>query len=58
VHDDIIAAATSEQLDVDDLGRVVDVVVDLDAVLGFELLDDARCDVVSPVLDVDDVFFT
>jgi hypothetical protein len=38
-----------------DLGRIVDVIIDLDAVFFLELLNDIEIDVVGPVINVDDV---
>jgi len=54
VDDDVVAAVSGHQLDVGDLGRVVEVVVDLDAVLGLEALQCVGAHVVRPVVDVDD----
>ena len=53
-HDDVVAGAAGEQLGLEHLVGVEDVVVDLDAGLLGEVLEDRLVDVVRPVVDVDD----
>ena len=54
VHDDVIAAPAGEQFDVDHFRRIVEVVIDFYAELGLESLDRVGCNVVCPVIDIDD----
>ena len=58
VNYDVIAAVSGQQLDINDLRRVVHVVVDLDAVFGLEFFHGIRRDVVRPVVHIDDVLVT
>src|SRR6185437_157458 len=53
-HDDIEARVAREELRLQHLVLVVNVVVDLDAVLLLEVLQYLRVDVVRPVVDIDD----
>lgn len=49
------SAVASEQFDIDDFGRVINVIIDPDAELLFEVFDCVRSDAVSPVVDIDDI---
>ena len=51
----IIARVAGHELGVHNIGGVVDVIVDLDAELLFEIGQSRRPDVVRPVVDVDDL---
>ena len=52
-HDDVVARAPGQQLGLQDLVGVEDVVLDRNAGLFLEVLDDGRVDVVRPVVDVE-----
>jgi hypothetical protein len=55
VKNNVVARVAGQQLDVHDLGGIVQIVVHLDAVFGLESRDRVRRQVVGPVVDVDKV---
>ena len=54
-HDDVVARAPGEQLGFQHFVGVEDVVLDRDAGLFREVIDDRRVDVIRPVVDVEDL---
>ncbi len=57
VDDDVIAGLAGQEFGLDDFRRIVEIVVHLDAELGFELGDGRRSDVIGPVVDVEHPLF-
>jgi len=55
-HDQVVTRVARQQLGLDHFIRIEDVVIDLDAVLGLEIPDRIRVNVIRPVIDIEHLF--